>query len=167
MILVICDMNKNQFESIFPKLNEDITVISNNDSIRSCVGCFGCWVKTPGKCVIHDSYNNIGQTISRCDEVIIISKCCYGGYSPFVKNVLDRSISYIHPYFTVRNGEIHHKSRYKKKVSIKVYFYSMDVTKEEMQVAKELVRANGINWNVKSTLTSFVKEPLELEGVLK
>ncbi|WP_407654270.1 MULTISPECIES: hypothetical protein [Caproicibacterium] len=35
--------------------------------------------------------------LSQCDELILISKCCYGGFSPFVKNVLDRSIPYIHP----------------------------------------------------------------------
>ena len=57
-----------------------------------------------------------------CSEMLIISKCVYGSYSPFVKNVLDRSISYIHPYFTVKNGEMHHQQRYKRDFRLKVVF---------------------------------------------
>jgi multimeric flavodoxin WrbA len=166
MKLLIHDMDKDQFETIFPNLNEDITVISNNNSIRSCNGCFGCWIKTPGKCVIQDDYKNMGEMIAGSDELIIMSKCFYGGYSPFIKNVLDRSISYVHPFFVIRNGEIHHKSRYKNKIDFKVYFYSEDITEEEMEVAKELVIANGINLNTHSPSTLFVKEPLELRGIL-
>lgn len=166
MKLLIHDMDKDQFETIFPNLNEDITVISNNNSIRSCIGCFGCWIKTPGECVIQDDYKNMGEMIAGSDELIIMSKCFYGSYSPFIKNVLDRSISYVHPFFVIRNGEIHHKSRYKNKIDFKVYFYSEDITEEEMEVAKELVIANGINLNTHSPSTLFVKEPLELRGIL-
>lgn len=166
MKLLIHDMEKNQFETIFPNLNEDITVISNNNSIRSCIGCFGCWIKTPGECVIQDDFKNMGEMTASCDEVIIISKCYYGSYSPFIKNVLDRSISYVLPFFVIRNGEIHHKSRYKNKIDFKVYFYSEDISEEEKEVAKELVIANGINLNTHSPSTLFVKEPLELRGVL-
>ena len=166
MKLLIHDMDKDQFETIFPNLNEDITVISNNNSIRSCIGCFGCWIKTPGECVIQDDYKKMGEMIAGSDELIIMSKCYYGSYSPFIKNVLDRSISYVHPFFVIRNGEIHHKSRYKNKIDFKVYFYSEDITAEEMEVAKELVIANGINLNTHSPSTLFVKEPLELRGIL-
>ena len=166
MKLLIHDMDKDQFETIFPNLNEDITVISNNNSIRSCIGCFGCWIKTPGECVIQDDYKNMGEMIAGSDELIIMSKCFYGSYSPFIKNVLDRSISYVHPFFVIRNGEIHHKSRYKNEIDFKVYFYSEDITEEEMEVAKELVIANGINLNTHSPSTLFVKEPLELRGIL-
>ena len=34
----------------------DYRVIMPQGTIHHCVGCFGCWVKTPGKCVIHDGY---------------------------------------------------------------------------------------------------------------
>ena len=70
--------------------------------IKQCVGCFGCWVKTPGKCVICDGYENNSADMGRCDEYIIVSKCCYGSFSPNIKKLLDRSIGYVHPDFELR-----------------------------------------------------------------
>nr|MDE7016078.1 flavodoxin family protein [Lachnospiraceae bacterium] len=57
--------------------------------LKHCIGCFGCWIKTPGKCVIHDGYENTGILMSQCTDLIFISKCCYGSLSPFVKAVQD------------------------------------------------------------------------------
>ena len=72
-------------------------VIKPNGNIRHCIGCFGCWVKTPGKCVLHDGYEETGVSMGKCTELIFVSRCYYGSVSPFVKMVQDRAISYIHP----------------------------------------------------------------------
>ena len=98
-------------------------VIFDNEKIRPCIGCFGCWLKTPGKCVLRDGYEVMGKAFSECDRLVIISKCNYGSYSPFVKNVLDRSIGYISPFFEIRNGEMHHRRRYNNHIKITVYMY--------------------------------------------
>ena len=89
-----------------------ITVIGGNAEIRKYIGCFGCWLKTQDVCVIKDEYQNILTIIISSHREIICSECIYGGLSPFIKNVLDRSISYLLPYMEVRGGEMHHKSRY-------------------------------------------------------
>ena len=34
-------------------------IIKPQEPIHPCIGCFGCWVKTPGKCVIHDGYKDV------------------------------------------------------------------------------------------------------------
>ena len=37
------------------KLNWDvITIVLEDKKIDYCTGCFGCWVQTPGECVIKD-----------------------------------------------------------------------------------------------------------------
>ena len=46
---------------------------------------------------------------SNSGELVLVSRCCFGGPGPFVKNVLDRCISYVHPYFVIKNGEMHHR----------------------------------------------------------
>ena len=123
MKLIIHDLDAMSFEKIVPSPIEEMMIISDDKTITPCIGCFGCWVQTPAVCILKDQYNNMGASISKCNEVIIISQCCYGGFSPFVKNVLDRSLSYVHPYFVIRNGEMHHKRRYENQVELQVLFY--------------------------------------------
>ena len=99
MNVIIHDLTDLQFQQIFPQIIGDPRIVSNKGSIRNCIGCFGCWIKTPGQCVMKDGYENMGSILSQADTVTIISKCYYGGYSPFVKNVLDRSIPFLLPFF--------------------------------------------------------------------
>jgi len=101
--------------------------------------------------------------LSKCQEVILISKCCYGGFSPFVKNVLDRSISYIHPYFVIRNGEMHHRRRYKNHMDMRVWFYGENITEKEKQTSEKLVKANSINLDCHVSSISFVNSIEKME----
>ena len=34
--------------------------------VRSCTGCFSCWLKTPGECIITDDAGAICREYSRC-----------------------------------------------------------------------------------------------------
>ena len=145
MRLIIHDLTSQDFRKAFPQLAESTKVISDDGTIHHCLGCFGCWVKTPAECVIRDHYGDMGEHLSKCQEVLIISRCFYGGFSPFVKNVLDRSISYIHPYFKDRNGEMHHRRRYKNRIKLRVWFYGENITEREQNTAKKLVEANCVN----------------------
>lgn len=163
MKLIIHDLSSELAEKILPH-DPDIKIIANDSPIHPCVGCFGCWIKTPGQCVIKDQYACTGELLSKCDEVIIISKCCYGGFSPFVKNVLDRAISYIHPYFVYRNGEMHHKHRYSNSFNLFACFYGEDITDSEKQTAKNLVQANSINFDCKVKNVLFEKQPEAFGG---
>jgi len=119
--------------------DKETLIISDNGKIHPCICCFGCWTKTPGKCVINDGYDNMGVLLSRCNHLIIISQCLYGSYSPYVKNVLDRSVCpYQLPYFINKNGETRHSKRYKNNITLSAHFYG-DITADEKDTAKKLV----------------------------
>lgn len=124
MKLIVTDLETFELKNGYTTTEDEYQIIKPQGKIHHCVGCFGCWVKTPGKCVIHDGYENIGIMMGSCTELILISQCCYGSVSPFVKAVLDRAISYIHPDFVLRKGEMHHKRRYKNVISISAHFYA-------------------------------------------
>jgi multimeric flavodoxin WrbA len=85
MKICIHDLPEEAYASL-SRNDADTNIISDNGKIRPCIGCFSCWIKNPGICVLNDGYQKTGQLFSKCDELTIISKCVYGSYSPFVRN---------------------------------------------------------------------------------
>ena len=157
----LCGVSENQIGERFNSDGQELRVVSDDGTIKQCVGCFSCWVKTPGQGVIRDKYNNMGELMGKADELIIISQCRYGTYSQFVRNVLDRCLPYTHPYFTKRKKEIHHKKRYTNRIRIKVYFYG-DVDEAEQKTAKQLVEANVINFDGVMEFVKFFERKEEI-----
>lgn len=82
--------------------------------IRQCIGCWGCWVKTPGECVIADDTINIRQEFMISDLVLMASPIIMGFTSALLKKATDKLLPLIHPYNSIRNNEIHHLRRYDK-----------------------------------------------------
>lgn len=166
MTLIIYDCSEESALKFIPATLKDCTIIAKKQEPHCCIGCFGCWIKTPGACTIHDGYDNIGELLSKAANVIIISKCVYGSFSPFVKNILDRGISYIHPYFVVKNNELHHRRRYDNNISITVWFYGDNITDNEKSTAEKIVHANSVNFEVVVKNISFVTDLSEIGGHL-
>jgi multimeric flavodoxin WrbA len=164
MNILIHDLEKLN-EKTLKQEKENIKIISDNGKITPCICCFGCWIKTPGKCVLNDGYDNIGSLFSECEQLVIISKCCYGSYSPFVHNVLDRSVPSLLPYFMTINGETHHQCRYHNNFILKVYFYGI-ISDKEKETAIKLVKANGINHFAQKTEVYFFENAQDIQVVL-
>lgn len=151
--LIIYDVPTEHIEKF---TNSEDILVNANEISRYCIGCFGCWLKTPGKCIIKDGFQDMGQRLSEVSEFILISKATFGSYSSPVKNVLDRSISYVLPFFEIRNGEMHHGERYHNDLTISALFYG-DMSEEEKQTAENLVKANAVNLNAALGKVHFVE----------
>ena len=161
--VVVHDLSQEEFQQVFPDIYSRFHIICDNGSIKNCIGCFGCWIKTPGQCVIKDGYDIMGEILARAEAVTIISRCVYGGYSPFIKNIWDRSISYILPFFKTKNNETHHKRRYKDTFCLSVYFYGEHITSQEIAAARNLVKANCRNFYIEKYNVEFFQSIEELE----
>ena len=85
-----------------------------NTQIAACLGCFGCWVKTPGTCVINDDGRETTRKAIQSDLMVWLTPVTFGGYSSELKKALDRIIPILLPYFQSYQGQIHHKMRYQK-----------------------------------------------------
>lgn len=161
MTIIIHDLDEGT-EALFDF--GDALVIRDRGDIKSCIGCFGCWTRTPGQCVIHDGYENMGKNLSQCHRLVVISRCCFGGYSPFVKNVFDRSIGYVLPDFEIRGGEMHHRRRYDNVMEMELYMYGENISEAEKSTAENIVKANAANFDGKVKKVVFAERAGDFGG---
>jgi len=114
--------------------------------IKPCMGCYACWIKTPGKCIIDDYGQELVSEIINCDVIVYLTPVVYGGYSPELKKALDRIIPLMLPFFEKINGEVHHPKRYDTYPEVLVLgITDMDNHQEEI-IFNELIGRNALNW---------------------
>lgn len=152
--LIIYDLDEVNEKKLINICKDDM-IFSANPMVKHCIGCFGCWVKTPGQCVIKDRCDVITSYIPKCDEIVIISPILYGGYSERIKAVLERANGYILPYFRIVNDQMHHKMRYNNPFKLNVYFYG-ECYENEKHIAKRLVKANAVNLGAGDFSVNFI-----------
>ena len=140
MDLLIHDLSNEEWNRISDSY-KDWTVISDNDGIKPCIGCFRCWTGGEGTCVLKDGYENMGTLIHQADEVVIMSRYTWGGFSSFVKNVFDRCLGYVLPEFETAYGEMHHKKRYPEDKPVTFIFRDSNLSETEKGKARNYVSA--------------------------
>ena len=174
--LVYHDLTPEEWDKIKDQY-EGWTVLSDRGTIRPCTGCFTCWRKTHGTCVIKDGYENMGELIHRASQVTVISQYTYGGFSGFIKNLFDRSLGYVLPQFEITKGESHHKRRYREDKPFTFIFRGHGLREEEKDNARRYVQAvcTNIRGHVKEvifeetgedTKTVAVTEPAPTDRVI-
>jgi len=166
-MLLIHDLDVKDSNEIIPLLPPNSKILSKEiNNIKGCLGCFCCWTKTPGRCIIEDSYTEMPKYILESGTFVIITRIKYGCYTSYVKNLLDRSIGFMLPFFRTINGELHHAPRYIKYPKLVVIGYSDDITSDEEQTFKELVKGNAINFGCKDYKTYVIKNVSEAKTIL-
>ncbi|MDT9335041.1 flavodoxin family protein [Clostridium perfringens] len=134
--------------------------------ISNCIGCFGCWTKTPGKCVIRDDAVKVYPVIAKSDKVIYVSKVKYGSYDTVMKTMLERAIPIQQAFIRLLNGEAHHVQRNVAMKDAIIIAYG-NIEDEEKEIFKRLVERNSHNMNFKSFNVIFVDEENLEEVVAK
>lgn len=152
-------------EHPLPDLGDDFTVIPADVPAAPCRGCFRCWTQNPGYCIYADAFRHGGAAVGNSEKVVIVSKICYGGYSPAVKRFLDRSISDSLPFLTFRKGRTYHALRYPIRRELAVYFYGR-CSGFERETAEEYVARHAVNIGAHRHRVVFA-ERLEDLGVIR
>lgn len=141
--------------------DETDVLFDASEKYARCKGCFDCWLKTPGKCIIKDRVYGLADHLREVEELVIVSRCTYGGFSAAVKGAVDRLIAFNLPFFRKLNGELHHKPRYQNAPRLRVLFHG-DATEAERACAESYVAAVGLNMNACETQVSFFKNAEEV-----
>ena len=125
--------------------------------IRNCVGCFGCWTKTPGRCVIRDDAVKVYPLIAQSDKLLYVSRVKYGGYDTIMKTMLERAIPVQQAFIRLLDGETHHVQRavVPKRATIVAYGVQDE---EEKALFRRLVARNAKNMSFQSYDIHFTDE---------
>ena len=116
-------------------------------NINQCIGCFSCWLKTPGKCVFNDDMDKILFSLVETDILIFSSPIVTGFISSKFKTFLDRMIPLVLPYFQFVNNEFHHTMRYEKSTKIGVILEkSIKTIDDDLKLIKEFYSRFAINF---------------------
>jgi len=131
--------------------------------IAPCTGCFKCWTKTPGICVIDDAGREVTRKLVRSDLFVILTPVTFGGYSSEVKKALDRSLGWMLPYFTKVQGKTHHKPRYKAYPDLLAIGTVPQHDEAVEALFRDLVDRNAINAHSPNHVAGVIEEGADPE----
>jgi len=109
--------------------------------IKPCLGCFNCWIKTPGKCVIKDDMEELLSKSTHSDIVVFATPVYVDNVTGIMKNFLDRHIPLLDPHFEKdEKGECRQSMRYEKSPKIVVISNCGSPEQSHFQVLKLLFK---------------------------
>lgn len=92
----------------------DLVEVSDLD-LHPCRGCFSCWNKTPGTCIIKDDMAEIIEKLLWADLVILSFPLYYFGIPSELKMLMDRLLPMALPFMVNDEESGGHPSRYETK----------------------------------------------------
>ena len=125
--------------------------------IANCVGCFGCWTKTPGRCVIRDDAVRVYPCIAASDRVLYVSRVRYGGYDVPMKTMLERAIPVQQAFLRLHRGETHHVQRAVAPKQAVIVGYGAR-SERERELFRRLVARNAHNMSFARHRVIFARE---------
>lgn len=149
-----------------PTGNPDISFIDLSKlKIANCVGCFGCWTKTPGKCVIRDDAVKVYPLIASSRHILYVSRIRYGGYDTTMKTMLERAIPVQQAFIRLVDGETHHVQRAVVPKEAVIIAYGAS-SPEEQDIFRRLVARNAKNMSFKNYRILFAEESV-IENIVR
>lgn len=125
--------------------------------ITNCVGCFGCWTKTPGKCVIRDDAVRVYPRIAASRRLMYVSRVKCGGYDTPMKTMLERAIPVQQAFIRLHHGETHHVQRDVAPKQAVIVGYGT-LSPEEQDLFRQLIARNANNMSFEEYRVVFTTE---------
>lgn len=127
-----------EFENIF----------LTNYVIQHCRGCFSCWIKTPGECVIKDDVKQLLPKLVSSDIVIFATPVYVDNVTGIMKNFMDRFLPLLNPHFEKDDGgESKHSLRHGKSPKVVVISNCGFPEQSHFQVLRLLFKRIARNMN--------------------
>ena len=144
-------------KALLDSQNKEYEVVEASSlTIKPCIGCNYCWLKTPGICSIKDDYEEILKKIIKADQLWVISDTALGFIDYKGKNIFDRILPIATMYLKFKGDQMRHVARYKKRTDVGII-----VTGEaDMAYLKKWTARCALNFESES-LGAYSKESVE------
>ena len=130
--------------------------------IKFCTGCFGCWVKTPGQCVVKDASHDVCRAVINGDFLLWAAPLRMGFPDATLKKMMDKSIPLIHPYFVVDHGEAHHRPRYDRYPRIGLLLQKeVDTDAEDLRIVGDILSRTALNMKSRLEFAFTTEQPMD------
>ncbi len=159
------DKYLEELQSSLGETGHDVEIFLLREmDIQYCDGCHGCWLRTPGECLVSDHTQLIRKSFVNSDLVISASPIRMGFISSLLKKGKDKFIPLVLPFVRVENGEIHHKPRYDKYPLLGfILDKGLDGDNEDVEIISQIAERNAMQLG---THLSFVSLTSKEEGEL-
>ena len=137
------------------------------EKIAPCMGCFDCWLKTPGICVIKDSGRGTTASAVKSDIWFFLTKVEFGGYSSHLKKAVDRILPIFVPVFTNVGGEVHHRLRYDKHPVLIGVGHGASGSDDRDEIFKQLIGRNALNFRSPYHSAEVLRRPNDRQKVVE
>ncbi len=131
-------------------------------TIKYCTGCFGCWLQTPGECVVKDDSALVCRELVRSDLALFASPVIMGFPGALLKKTNDKLIPLIHPYLVIDRGEVHHRPRYDHYPQLGLILQRQkDTDDEDMDIITRIYERTALNLKSSLAFVRSTENPLE------
>lgn len=174
MKIAILNGNPNadnvKFDDYLRKLSDSletskhtVTTLQLRDmDIKYCVGCFGCWVETPGECVKNDDSRHISREYINSDFVLFASPVIMGFTSALLRKAQEMLLPLLLPYFRFVQNEVQHLSRYEKYPLVGLLLEKgKDTDEEDIKVISDIYQRTAFNSRTSFCFTKLTSDPIE------
>lgn len=157
------DYMKNLSESLESNNHEVVVFTLRDLDTRYCIGCFGCWIKTPGECSsAADDTKEIRKQIINSELIIFASPVIMGFTSALLKRVHDKFCPLVLPYTGLYHEESHHHPRYEKYPAMGLILQlDPDTDEEDIEVIKNIYRRDSLNFHANLVFAGLTSDSIE------
>ncbi|HTX91663.1 MAG TPA: NAD(P)H-dependent oxidoreductase [Anaerolineales bacterium] len=151
-------------QSVLEAAGHSVTRIDLRDlPLRYCIGCWGCWVKTPGQCSNADSASvEMDRAVINADFLLWAAPLKMGYPSALLKMAMDKHLPLIHPYMVVDQGEAHHLKRYTRYPRVGLLVEKEAFTDEvDLQIVTAISCRTALNFKTRLEFSLTTETPVQ------
>ena len=143
--------------------NHQVTQIDLRElPLKYCIGCFDCWVKTPGLCKVDDASQEMDRAVINSDFTLWAGPLKMDFPSALMKMALDKHLPLIHPYMVVDQNEAHHLKRYDRYPRVGMLVERESETNEtDLQIITQIFSRTALNFKSKLDFLETTELPVE------